>query len=195
MDLGERQSKQFGAGGGAVLEGSGTVRREGDGGVEGRGERGHRQREQAGHEGDQGPGREVVRFGAADGTDEEAGPGAGGARPGFPPESESGEQLGRRERASRPVHVAQAAAARHAAESQQVARHQASVHEGEGGAVREHLSPAEMDHVRGEQDDGGGWQVGHVSRESEAFEEAPRGAAADPSRAADVHERRGRGRS
>lgn len=108
-----------------MLEGPGAVRREGDGGVEGRGERGHRQREQAGHEGDQGPGREVVRIGAADGPDEEAGPGAGGARPGLPPESEPGEQLGRRERAARPVHVAQAPAARHAAESQQVAGHKA----------------------------------------------------------------------
>ena len=125
MDLGERQSKQFGAGCGAVFEGSGAVRREGDGGVEGRGERGHRQREQAGHEGDQGAWREAVRFGAADGADEEAGPGAGGARPGFPPEPEPGEQLGRRERAPRPVHVAQAPAARHAAEPQQAARHQA----------------------------------------------------------------------
>ena len=69
------------------------------------------------------------------------------------------------------------------------------MHQGEGGAVREHLSPAQVDHVRGEQDDGGGRQVGHVSREPETSEKAPRGVAADPSRAPDVHERRGRGRS
>lgn len=67
------------------------------------------------------------------------------------------------------------------------------MHEGEGGAVCEHLSSAQVDHVRGEQDDGGGRQAGHVPRESETFEEAPRGPSADPPRAPDVHERRGRG--
>ena len=178
-----------------MFERVGTVRREGDGGVEGGSEGGHRQREQAGHEGDQGPRREAVRVGTADDADEEACPRAGGACAGFPAEPEPGEQSRRRERASRPVHLAQTPAHCDAAQSQQAARHQAPVHESEGGTLGEHLPSAQVDHVRGEQDDGGGRQAGDVPREPETFEKASGGASADPSGAADVHERRGRGGS